>query len=245
MAVTTTKTNIMTIIEEDGGDPTGAGGKVINDNFKKIDDLFDGDDCKSAISLTQAPDIAKNTGFSNPGAQGASYRVTSGNIQYPVAIWGTSFQTGVYFESYDHVSMAPIAKLPPYGPFMYRVMAYVAPNASQSGGYYIEFIIHGYNGNFNNDNLLGTITYSHGYDGATGNWSFEKVIYDDEPDHRNNYTLYVKINNGSLYCGALMYPAYTDRNACIMQVTAIALYSDDTPFPDTNIYYYDTGNSSS
>ena len=43
MAVTTTKTNIMTIIEEDGGDPTGAGGKGINDNFKKIDDLFDGD----------------------------------------------------------------------------------------------------------------------------------------------------------------------------------------------------------
>lgn len=244
MAVTTSKTNIMTIIQEDGSDPSGAGGKIINDNFKKIDDLFDGDDCKSALvanSLASAPSIAANTGFSRHNATGSSYRITSGGVSYPVAIWGASFQTGAQTEGgYSWVTMAPIAKVPPYGPLMYRIMATIAPNTEQDRPIYLECIIGGYNGYFNTAaEVEGSVTYS-----SSGQWTlgYASDIGGTPGHHR---TIYFGTENGSLYCGACMEDDWGSiYNALVMHVTVISLYSDDTPFTNTNIYYYDHGDDS-
>ena len=249
MAVTTTKTNIMTIIEEDGGDPTGAGGKLINDNFKKIDDLFDGDDCKSAIvanSLASAPPIAANTGFSRHNATGANYRVTSGGVHYPVSVWGASFQTGAQKQGiYSWVNMAPIAKVSPYGPLMYHIMAAIAPNTVQDEPVCLECVIYGSNGTFAvYGGVQGKILYASD-SSEYGAWAlgYAYDVYDTTPHDR---TIYFGTENGSLYCGACMsHDGDSIYNALVINVTAISIYTDDTVFPNENIYYQEEDSNSS
>ena len=213
MAVTTTKTNIMTIIEEDGGDPTGAGGKGINDNFKKIDDLFDGD-------VAQCAKFAPIASFA-PVSSGVDYTV--GTTPYPVAAWGSSFKTKGA-ENNGEIYLGKIAPLPAFGHYAYTVKLICIGGQDV----YLEYIVTGTGPHMGYVKKIQEIDIhnSHAALITSNDDDYSTEVIDQEPpSYLFINSCWFMVSNSSLYCGvfgeykygsivhATVYPAYVDRTA--------------------------------
>ena len=228
MAVTTTKTNIMTIIEEDGGDPTGAGGKVINDNFKKIDDLFDGDDCKSA-------EFSKIAGIT-PIGNSSSYYHTVGTTNYPIAIWGTTFESG--FNGGD-AYVGKIGYLPPFGPFAYIVKIVIINNSRLDDSRYLECRVLGCNSVVTRVISLGDWLFSDTHDNYIN-------VNAGAPSYINETECSFTAISGALYCGI-----WGSSGGSTLSVTTYASYIDNTVLnsngdyigPDNTVFFGQFGDS--
>lgn len=124
MAVTTYTNQNLTLIREDGSDPTGSGGKIINDNFKKIDEaLFSGTsaiveyarNANYAVTASQASyaDYAYSCAHGSGGSSGVggyaslpgyadpwySHPYAEDNSSWPISIWGGQSTAYMYSTS--------------------------------------------------------------------------------------------------------------------------------------------------
>lgn len=126
MAVTTYTNQNLTLIREDGSDPTGSGGKIINDNFKKIDEaLFSGGsaivECARNANYANTASYASyaNYAYSCAHGSGGSSGVggyaslpgyanpwypspyASSDTSKPISIWGSLATTFMYSSGYS------------------------------------------------------------------------------------------------------------------------------------------------
>ncbi len=124
MPVTTYTGQNLVLIQENGSEPTGSGGKIINDNFKKIDEaLFFG--TTAIVDYARTANYAYSTSqaeyasyaYSCAGASGGygsgtgyaslpgyadpwySYPYAENNSSNPISIWGSLSTTYMYSTS--------------------------------------------------------------------------------------------------------------------------------------------------
>lgn len=124
MAVTTYKGQNLVLIQENGSEPTGSGGKIINDNFKKIDEaLFSGTSAiveyarnanyANTASYASYANYAYSCSHGSGGGGGVggyaslpgyadpwySYPYAENNSSWPISIWGGLSTTYMYSTS--------------------------------------------------------------------------------------------------------------------------------------------------
>ena len=174
MAVTTYTNQNLVLIRENGSDPTGAGGKIINDNFKKIDEaLFSGTSAivdyaryaESAYSTSYADyagyayscvcgtssgssfggdGYASLPGYADPWYSRAFVNDYSGK---PISIWGSTSAAYIYssVDGYSVSGPQPFACIPPFGPFSLRVNMVFYKDTDYRTAIFAELFIFGWN----------------------------------------------------------------------------------------------------
>lgn len=215
MSVTTQKTNIMTVIKENGGDPTGSGGNLINENFKTIDGLFTGQYAKRALQANQvlsAPGIAQNTGFSPP----TSWPTVTLTSTYPIALWG---DLGNAHTSGSMIEPPMCAALPPYGPIMFHVLVAGYNTADTSSRIYAECLVFGW------DTVLTGAKVLHAYDESGNTLSLNAIAskYGLPTSPTKSVAFYTL--NGALYCGL----SSSSNSVWCTHMTAIGIYPQLSP----------------
>ena len=172
MAVTTYKGQNLVLIQENGSEPTGSGGKIINDNFKKIDEaLFSGTSAiveyarnanyANTASYASYANYAYSCSHGSGGSGGVggyaslpgyadpwySYPYAENNSSWPISIWGSQTSTYVYStgSGYSASGGASFACVPPFGPFSLRANMVFYRSADFQSAIFADVLIFGWN----------------------------------------------------------------------------------------------------
>lgn len=103
MTVTTSKDKMVTLIQQDGGDPQGEGGKTINDNFKAIASQFAPSSVSGVYPAQRAlqADYASNAGYASSAysASSAGYATNAGYASSAYSATNASYASSANYAS--------------------------------------------------------------------------------------------------------------------------------------------------
>ncbi|MDO4585001.1 MAG: hypothetical protein Q4D62_12960 [Planctomycetia bacterium] len=217
MAVTSTTSNMLTLIQENGSDPTGEGGKIINGNFTLLDAMFEKYStswyAKNALNASYAEfacfagtatsvgnselaNLALCAGFASP-MNSYSYQ------SWPIAVWGNFGQGGIVSGSQPDTYSIPsggtdprYAGLPPLGPFFVKLLLCAYPMYEAQNAIFVECCVGGWNLSISFAKVLNAYTLN----GETATVTpYTLGTYEDAPVYDGN-CLYFKVYDNQLIC---------------------------------------------
>lgn len=217
MAITQHTNNFLTLIQESSSSPTGVGGNIINANFERLDDQFTSASsswaAKQAVNASYADYAYSCAGGNSSGtiaefAKRAGFAAPSTDYTYssqPIAVWG-SFGAAYTSDpcssgSPQLTGMCQSAGLPPFGPFLCKVLVCAYTPYSSSTRIFAECLVGGWNLTIDSAKVLNAFNSS----GTTV--SVTPVMNGTYPPTQDGICLYFAVENNQLKCGCTF-----DRN---------------------------------
>ena len=217
MAVTQHTNNFLTLIQENGSAATGTGGNIINANFERLDEQFTSASsswaakravnasyadyaysCAGGNSSSTIAEFAQRAGFATP-----EYDDTYNNK--PIAVWGSY---GAVYTSDPCSSGSPqlsgmcqSAGLPPFGPFLCKVLVCAYKSFDRNSRVFAECLVGGWN------LAIDTVKILNAFNNTGTTVTVTPVTSGTYPATQDGICLYFAVENNQLECGCTF-----DRN---------------------------------